>query len=156
MNILITGASRGIGLATAKKLAEAGFFSEAGAAAVAQLQSISMPQLADLLEDAGELAALLGAESDRAVLREAALAVQRRAGKLVAANIAAVLLRMRQNGETDTIAIEENGTTFQKTAALRGQGMDELAARADRLGDYRFVQTEDDTLVGSAAAALVG
>ena len=145
-----------ITLRTAKKLAAEGFFSQKGAAALAQLQSITMPQLADLLENAGELASLLEAEEDRAVLRETALAVQRRAGKLVAANIAAVLLRMRQNGETDTIAIEENGTTFQKTAALRGQCMDELAARADRLGAYRFVQTEDDTLVGSAAAALVG
>ena len=154
---MVSGAYLGpITLRTAQKLAAAGFFTEAGAAALQKLHAVTMPQLADLLEDKGELAELLCTAEDRAVLCEIALAVQKRAGKLVAANLAAVLLRMRQNGEAGTIAIEANGTTFQKTAALREQCMAELAARADRLGSYRFVQTEDDTLVGSAAAALVG
>ena len=108
-----------------------------------------------LTDRTGALTALCTDGKDGDALETVILAVEQRAGKLIAANLAAVLIRMRRGGTQGVIPIAENGTTFQKALPLRKTCMEELQLFTDETGPYRFVAMEDDTLVGTAAAAFL-
>ena len=139
-----------------KDLASEGYFSHDFKEAVYGLERFDMRDVGSFLDDrTGTLTGLCMDEKDREALETVILAVEQRAGKLIAANLAAVLIRMRRSGTQGEIPIAENGTTFQKALPLRKTCMEELQLFTDETGPYRFVSMEDDTLVGTAAAAFL-
>lgn len=139
-----------------KDLAFEGYFSHGFKEAVYGLERFDMRDVGSFLDDrTGSLTGLCMDEKDREALETVILAVEQRAGKLIAANLAAVLIRMRRSGTQGEIPIAENGTTFQKALPLRKTCMKELQLFTDETGPYRFVSMEDDTLVGTAAAAFL-
>lgn len=137
-------------------LADQGYFSEEFRAASSGIAKYDMRDVGELLNgEDGALNRLCSSEEDRQNLRELILAVEKRAGKLVAANLAAVLIKMRKNGIEGSIPVSENGTTFQKALPLRETCLAELEKFADETGPYHLVVRDDDTLIGSAASAFL-
>ena len=139
-----------------RDLASEGYFSGAFGEAVARTERFDMRDVGTFLDSGtGLLADLCATEEDARSLREVILGIEERAGKLIAANLAGVLIRMRRGGTEGAIPVAENGTTFQKALPLRETCMAELAKFKEQTGEYRFVSMEDDTLVGTAAAAFL-
>ena len=139
-----------------KRLAEMGYFSKEFFNKLDDVSKFDMRDVGDFLDvNAGNLLALCSTDEDVNNLRSLLLAVEERAGKLVAANLAGVLIKMRNNGTTGSIPISENGTTFQKAKPLRDICLSELELFKEKTGPYHFIVREDDTLIGSAASAYL-
>lgn len=139
-----------------KRLAEMGYFSKEFFNKLDDVSKFDMRDVGDFLEgNAGNLLTLCSTDEDVNNLRSLLLAVEERAGKLVAANLAGVLIKMRNNGTTGSIPISENGTTFQKAKPLRDICLSELELFKEKTGPYHFIVREDDTLIGSAASAYL-
>lgn len=133
-----------------------GLCSEKLSSGAAKAERFEMSQVGRFMEGLnGDLDALIESDKDAEFLREAVTAVERRAGRLAAGNLAAVILKMRDNGAEGEITIAENGSTFMKNEILRNACMEALESISDRLGAYRFIHTENDTLVGTAAASFL-
>ena len=140
----------------AKKLAAEGYFSEEFSKRVSDCSKFDMRDVGRFLDEKdGDLASLCDDDKDQEALEKLILAIEERAGKLVAANLASVLIQMRQNGMEGSIPISENGTTFQKALPLRERCLSELKTFRERTGEYHLVVREDDTLVGTAASAFL-
>ena len=139
-----------------KHLAEMGYFSKEFSDNVKDVPKFDMRDVGTFLDDnTGFLSELCETDEDRQCLRSMVLAVEERAGKLVAANLAGVLIKMRNNGTTGSIPVSENGTTFQKAKPLREMCLRELELLKEKTGPYHFMVRDDDTLIGSAASAYL-
>ena len=140
----------------AARLAAEGYFSETFRNAISGVKKFDMRDVGEFLGSrSGKLRELCGSQDDALNLEKLIIAVEERAGKLVAANLASVLIKMRRNGAEGSIPISENGTTFQKALPLREACLKELSRFTGKTGEYHLVTREDDTLVGSAAAAFL-
>ena len=139
-----------------KRLATEGYFSKLFCDRVNDIEKFDMRDVGDYLEgQSGVLSNICESQEDRDNLRSLILAVEERAGKLVAANLAAVLIKMRRNGTEGSIPVSENGTTFQKALPLRVRCLEELEKFSEKTGPYHLVTRDDDTLIGSAASAFL-
>ncbi|MDO5137130.1 MAG: hypothetical protein Q4D71_01610 [Oscillospiraceae bacterium] len=139
-----------------KRLSAEGYFSKAFRDRVENIDKFDMRDVGEFLEDqSGALDDLCGTQEDKENLRSLILGVEERAGKLVAANLAAVLIKMRRSGTEGSIPVSENGTTFQKALPLRECCLSELEKFIEKTGPYHLVTRDDDTLIGSAASAFL-
>ena len=110
-----------------KRLAEQGYFSKDFYSKVYDVPKFDMRDVGDFLEGKeGCLSEYCFTDEDKEGLKELILGIEERAGKLVAANLAAVLIKMRRSGMEGSIPISENGTTFQKAMPLRERCLSEL------------------------------
>ena len=113
---------------------------------------LSLADVEAFLEDGSALTELAKNSDDLAILEEVVLAVEQRAGKLIAAMLSGMMQRIRKTGYQGRIKIAENGTTFYRARPLREMCM--ACLEESGLGPYEFVRVEEDTLLGSAVAAF--
>ena len=106
-----------------------------------------------------DTAGTLEGERDRMVLYFLADALIERAARLVAVNLASVILKTgRGKNPCAPVCIAAEGTTFYKSKLFRGK-LDYYVKTFmnDREGIYcEFVKTDNATLVGTAIAGLAG
>jgi hexokinase len=95
-------------------------------------------------------------ENDAAKLAEVFESIERRSGKLVAALVAAVVRRIRDNGEEGTTDIAVDGSTIRLNRYILEEFKKELDSLLADPDMYRLVMHDDDTIIGSAAAAFLG
>ncbi len=135
-------------------------------------EGLVSPELAENLGNAGRLklsdvarflegeenviASMCAGAEDADVLRSICTAVERRAGRLAACALAAVMSKMREGGTEGKITVAENGSTFRKNLVIRNACMEQLDALKDRTGSFEFISSENDTLKGAAASVFFG
>lgn len=159
---MISGAYLGpLLLLTAKGAAREGLFTPAGTDTILSLSELSMRDVDLFAADPdgdGLLAALLTDRGDRALLFDLMDAVFERAAKMVAVNLAAVLVAADKGRDpARPVCVSAEGTTFYKSVLFRPK-LDAFVKSFvnGELGRYpEFVRAEDATLVGSAVAALL-
>ena len=95
-------------------------------------------------------------ENDAAKLAEVFESIERRSGKLVAALVAAVVRRIRDNGGEGTTDIAVDGSTIRLNRYILEEFKKELDGLLEDPDMYRLVMHDDDTIIGSAAAAFLG
>ena len=137
-------------------LAEERLISRESLRSIENAGEFSVRYMTELIENSsGPYAGLCSGSGDIDALREVFLSVERRAGKLTAALVAAVIKKITyETGSTVTVAV--NGSTIRLNRNIRGEFEKWLRELLGENGSFTITEREDDTLVGSAAAAFCG
>ena len=155
---MVSGAYLGeIASLSAMELCERGLLSDKADRYLRENGRLRAKDMADFLEKReGPCAEMCACEDDGETLDRLFECVEKRSGKLVACLVAAVVRRIRDNGGEGTADIAVDGSTIR----LNGCILNEFREWLDRLlGDpeaYRLIMQDDDTIIGSAAAAFLG
>ena len=155
---MVSGAYLGeIASLSALELCERGLLSEKAGCFLREKGYIRAKDMADFLEKReGPCVEMCEGKDDAKTLDELFESVERRSGKLVACLVSAVVKRIRSNGGEGTTDIAVDGSTI----CLNSMILEEFTEWLDMLlGDpaaYRLIMQDDDTIIGSAAAAFLG
>ena len=104
--------------------------------------------------NASSLDGVCRTEEERELMREILRALERRAGRLAACDIASAAARMRENGAEGPVTVAVNGSTFHRNRVVRESCLELLERLRDRTGEMVLVSSEGDTLAGAAASAF--
>ena len=152
----------GLCLTVLQTAANEGVFSEESAGSIRSVHDLTVEQVNRFISQAADqsnpLFNAMKSKGDRSICREIIEGLIDRSAKLVAANLAAVLLKTNKGRSADhPVLITIEGTTFYKLLHLKPLFEKYLQAylhgRMQR--HYAFNQVENSSLVGAALAALI-
>lgn len=139
------------------ELAERGLMSDGTADRVRDTGALKLQHVTELIErSSGPLAELCACNEDIKTLRELFICIMRRSGKMTASLVAAVIRRICADAEEKEVPVAVNGSTFLLNRTIREEFVKCLNELAGSDFGFKLISRDDDTLVGSAAAAFLG
>lgn len=152
----------GLVLTVLKAAADEGLLSSASGEKLQGLKDLPTENVNRFLDtelaDTGPLAEIITGDEDREISREIIRSLLARAAKLVAANLAAVIIKTGKGlnaGKPILITVE--GTSYYKLEGLKSQVEAELSdyLSGENKRYYEFAYVDQSSLVGGALAALI-